>query len=169
MLKFSSDQIVDCLMSAKNPNAAIKNFLKKEVQGADALAAARFAKELRDIFATRHRATRENIKTFIEAHLPEYENHLLCIARYAHFDVVQLTAEQVTSKFAEDFNATYEVKDKEISISDPATFKKISKETIKAVDKAVKDSGRQGGDFLRNVMLASIFDREVLQHIMLEL
>lgn len=158
MLECTADDITTCLLKAPNINAAVKNFLKREVKKGDP--AEKFAKNLKDILTS---SDEKRSLQFISEAMPKFVNHLYSVACYAYFDVVGKLASSVVEKYADDFNATFEVNDGKLSYKDEAKFKKIADEALAILRTGLKENGFGDSPFMKNVTMLSIFERPVIE------
>ncbi len=157
MLPYTVSHILDAFAKAKNLNASMKNFLKREVKRGDP--AEKFTKDLRDVLLSDDVNRSEQ---FFAKHLPKYESHLFVAAGYAHYDLVNGLAASIVERYADDFNATYEVQDEKLTYKDRPNFEKLAKEAITLISAGLKPSGLDGSPFMLNVVFVSIFTREVI-------
>ncbi|MCO6429447.1 MAG: hypothetical protein J5J00_01200 [Deltaproteobacteria bacterium] len=160
MIKYSSADVVEALDGAHNINASVKKFLKKEV-GSDSKSE-RFAKDLKAVFSGKDPASKER---FVGAKLPDYEPHLLVLARYAYNEPAQALADEITGRYAEEFNQTYTPKDEGIEVRDKAKFIKIGKEVVSIITSESPKRGLPSSGFMMKVMLHHIFDKAVLDEL----
>ena len=155
MLECTNEDIFVCLKKAPNINAAIKNFLKREIKKGDP--AERFAKSLKAAFSS---PNEEAAKKFIAESLPKFQNHIYSVACYAYYEIVSKMAETVVSEYADEFNATFEIQDGVLTYKDESKFKKISDNALGILKNGLKDAGFGDSPFMKNVALiskASIF------------
>lgn len=160
MIEFSSDEIYQAFESAPNLNAALKNFLKREVQRGDPVE--KFIKNLRKVSTGRNSAA---MKLFIDKNLPDYQQHFLLLAGYANADAVNSISEKVIEKHADAFNATYQESDSGIDITDRAQFEAITREVVTTVENGIKDHKLPGTQFMKLVLANSIFEDKVLKEV----
>lgn len=161
MLEYNLNDLVQALDGAKNINAALKKFLKNEVSTDQK--SSRFVKDLRTICASKV----PNIKTeFLGDKLPTFEPHLLGIIRYAYAEQTAAITSQITEKYADDFNTTYEEKEDGIVVKDPAKFNKIAKQVVAEIETGLKEKELPVSPLMKNVMLFHIFDPAVLKEVL---
>lgn len=160
MIDYTIADAVNCLKEAKNLNSAVKHFLKKELRPGDP--AEKFAKELRDVI---ERGDNTQIKKFFERHMPKFERQLFAIGGYAHWDFIGAAIERIGAKFADQFNTTYSSSESGVSINDKNRFNSIAKEALQAVDQELSTNGFEKSSFMKNIMLSSLFEPAVLEHV----
>jgi len=158
MLQCDASDITNCLLKAPNINSAIKNFLKREVKKGDP--AERFAKTLKDVLASQNEVRSQQ---FVAEAMPKFVNHLHSVACYAYFEVVGKLAAAVVDKYADDFNATFEIADGVLSYKDETRFKKISDEALAILRNGLKEQGFGDSAFMKNITMLSIFERPVIE------
>ena len=146
--------------AAKNLNAALKTFIKREVRSGDPIE--RFAKDFRVAVGT-GRATIVN--SFIEKHYSKHEVYFLVLARYAFSDFISSVVEVIFEKYAQDFNATYENTKLGIRIINADKFASIATSVVKMVEESLVNSGLPQGNFLKKSTLLSIFEPDVFQEV----
>lgn len=161
MLEFTSEDAVNVLMKSGNLNAALKHFLKREIQNGDP--AGRFVKDLRT-FVDKPNTTQ--FKAYVDRMRGKFELQLIAIGGYAHSNLVSSIASQVVEKYADDFNKTYETEGETVKIKDQKGFDAIVKDVFGIIDGELKGAGLGESQFLRNSILVNIFDRPVLQKIL---
>lgn len=157
MLDYTSEDVVNALVSAKNSNSAIKKFLKNELQSDPK--SERFIKDLRNVLLSKDNDYKVN---FIEKNLSSYEPHLFVLARYAYAEQINIIAEQITSKYAEEFNSTYSPDGDAIKIINKDKFSKIIKEVNSIIEEGLASNALSSSGFMKNVLLHQIFDKNVL-------
>ncbi len=158
MLECSATDIHNCLRKATNINAAVKNFLKREVKKGDP--SEKCAKTLKDIFGSQDQARSLD---FVATSMPKFLNHLYSIACYAYFEPIGKLASSVVEKYADDFNATFEVQNNILAYKNEGEFKRISDEALSILRSGLKDMGFDDSPFMKNVTLLSIFERPVIE------
>jgi len=160
MLETTVDEINEAFAAAKNSNAAIKTFLKKEVKAGSPVE--RFAKNFKAAVATGKPAT---LRAFIENSFPQQERCFLVCARYAHAEAIASIVEQIFDKHADEFNATYEKVEAGIEIKDKSKFAAIVKSVSSMLDAGLKAASLPPSNFLKNAVLLCVFDDEVLKEV----
>jgi hypothetical protein len=160
MLTYTNAEIVETLRAAKNINAAVKKFLKAE--GDANPRAARFAKSLRDAFASRSPVFGEK---FIETYRADYEIEILALTKYAFADQIVAISSQVIEKYADVFNETYAVDGDKFSFTDEKKFKEIVLEVLAIVDGSLKALSIPQSAFTKNTLIYSIFDPIVAKEV----
>lgn len=158
MLDCTASDINTCLRKAPNVNSAVKNFLKREVKKGDA--AEKFAKTLREILSSPDEARSLD---FITASMPKFLNHLYSVACYAYFEPIGKLASSVVEKYADGFNATFEVQNDALVYKNEGEFKRISDEALAILRAGLKDMGFGDSLFMKNVTMLSIFERPVIE------
>jgi predicted AlkP superfamily pyrophosphatase or phosphodiesterase len=146
--------------AAKNLNAALKTFIKREVRSGEPIE--RFAKDFRAAVAT-GRPTLVN--SFIEKHYPKNEVYFLVLARYAFSDFISSVVEVIFEKYAEDFNTSYESTSSGIRVTNADKFSNIGNSVVEMVDQSLLKSALPSGNFLKKATLLSIFEPNVFQEV----
>lgn len=160
MFSFTTEDVVGSLKRAGNINAALKNFLKREVRRGDP--AERFVKDLREVMVGKDETRALN---YIEKRRPGFDSHLVAIGSYAHSEMVMVLANQIVEKYADRFNATYEVKDEDIAVKDKKEFESIMKEVSGVITQTLKEAGFGDSVFMQSVIFSTVFDRPVLRYL----
>lgn len=160
MFSFTTEDVVGSLKRAENINSALKHFLKREVRRGDP--AERFVKDLREVMLGKDE---NRAFSFIEKKRPDFDSHLIAIGSYAHSEMVMSLANQIVEKYADTFNATYEVKDDDIALKDKGAFETIMKEVSDIVSKNLKGAGFGDSVFMQSVVFSTVFDRPVLKYL----
>lgn len=160
MLPYSVSDVLAALDGAKNVNSALKKFLKNEVRSDPK--SERFIKDLKIVLASKDSARREN---FIGKSVPVFEPHLFVLTRYAYAAETGAVADEITTRFAEEFNATYELGEDGFKFRDEKAFTRIVKDVMNLIEDGLKKQGVPLSGFSKNVMLHHIFDREVLEFV----
>lgn len=161
MLPTSTDEITACFAKAKNLNAALKGFLKRE--GTSNPQAASFAKDFRSAAGS---GKEEAIRVFVERHYPKREVFFTGLARYAHPELVESVVATIIDTHADAFNSTYERGESGISVKDAATFKKIVKDVQQIIDKGLVSAELPTSNFMKNTLMASVFEVDVLGEVL---
>jgi hypothetical protein len=157
MQEATTEEVQLAFNTAKNLNAALKSFIKKEVRSGDPIE--RFAKDFRAAVAT---GRAHSVNLFIEKNYPKSEIYFLALARYAHPDFVSSVVEGVFEKYAEDFNTTYENLASGIRVTNTEKFATISQSVAQMIDDRLTSSGLPSGKFLKKATLHCIFEPGVL-------
>ncbi|MCB0354300.1 MAG: hypothetical protein KDD64_12270 [Bdellovibrionales bacterium] len=160
MYHYELNEAADCLRSAKNINAALKSFLRHEVQKGDP--SARFVKGLKSA-ATAPR--KESLVEFLEKALPKYEPHLFLILRYAFQEEVEGILDQVITTHAEEFNKTYSSDGNTIEVVDRQGFEKIASHALSQISDQVNKSDLPKSNLMKNAVAFSLFERPVLREV----
>ena len=163
MFEANVDDVVGAFLAAKNPNSAVKNFLKKEKSSS---AIARLAKDFK-VAAASNRP--EALKEFVSRNLSGNEEIFLAIARYAHIEFVSSTVEEIISKYADRFNATYEKKEAGINVTDKKGFSSIVKEVATLVESGLKKSELPVTEFMKQSVIGYVFEEDVKAAVLQEL
>ena len=158
MYVYQASDVVETLTAAKNLNAAIKNFLKKELKPGDK--GERFVKDLRDLAPFKNLV---KFQSYIAAALPQFELHLLVLVRYAHGEILEKVIEQLFAKYADDFNTSYEKTAKGINITNAAKFEQIVKSVLADIPNLLTAQQIKPNGFIRNAVLFLTFEQEVLK------
>lgn len=159
-MDISVDEVVTTFAGAKNLNAALKTFLKRE--GANSPSLASFAKDFRGVVAT---GRSEAIRVFIDSRYEKRPVFFMGVARYAFPELVEGIVGAIIDKYAETFNATYERGESGITVKDTKTFKEIVKGVDAMVAEALKANGLGANNFMRHALLSSVFEPDVLQEV----
>ncbi len=160
MLQTTIDEVEQSFVAAKNLNAALKNFLKRE--GTSNPQAAAFAKDFR---AAAGSGKAPAIRAFLERNYPKRELYCVGVARYAYPELVESTVSKIIDAHADTFNATYERGEGQISVKDAATFKKIVKEVDTLIEHGLSGTEAPSTNFMKNMLLASVFEPDVLAEV----
>lgn len=158
-----SSEIAQNLRRSPNINAAVKSFLKREVKKGDG--AERFIKDLRDVLLSKNE---QLAAEFLERRLSQYEPYVVALGGYAHADFVTALAGRIVEKYADEFNATYQVWGESVTVADPQRFNQIVGEVLKLVADEIDQKGLPGY-FMKCVILNAIFDRPVLMKVLEQL
>lgn len=157
MLEYTAQDAYTVLKKSTNINAAIKNFIKREIRKGDP--GEKFAKNLRNVLISKNEQTALD---FIDGALPQFTNHLVTIACYAFPEFINNLVEEIVEKYADDFNATFEVTEDRLGYKDKAKFESIAKEAIGIIREKIKAEGMGDSPFMRNVIYLSIFEPAVI-------
>ncbi len=161
MLPTTIDEVETSFSSARNLNAALKSFLKREGSANPQVAA--FAKDFR---AAASSGKAPAIRAFVERHFPKREILFTGIARYAHPEVFEATVSKIVDTHAGKFNATYTSGEGAITVTDAASFRKIVKDVEKLIEDGLASAGLPATNFMKNAMLASVFEPAVLTEVL---
>jgi hypothetical protein len=142
-------------------NAALKNFLKIEIRNGDP--AGRFVKDFRSVFDSPDQGTLER---FLDRSRPKFDRHLIGIGGYAHSETVQNIVGKVADKYADEFNTTYTLSGEKLDVTNQKRFDEIGKESFAMIDSELTACGHPGSDYLKNVVLVSIFHQSVLERLL---
>lgn len=158
MLPFSAEEAATAIRNAKNPNSALKNFLKHEVRPGDP--SVRFIKGLRDAAYAKNPLVLQNQ---IEAGLENFNMHILVVLRYAYNEQMSDIAEQTVNKYADSFNSTYERSGEDIKVKDNASFRKQFDEVLSFFEKALAEKQLPVNGLMKNVLIAFVFEPAVIK------
>ncbi|MFN4894304.1 MAG: hypothetical protein ACK5GN_09735 [Pseudomonadota bacterium] len=162
MITPTVNEAKESFAAAKNLNAALKNLLKKESAGAPAVAG--FAKDFRAAVSSGKAAQRD---LFIERHFESKQFFFLGAVRYAFPELVETTVGAIVTKYADDFNATYEKLDEGgVQVTDSKRFTEIVKEVLAIVESDLKSADLPDNNFMKNALLATVFELDVLNEVM---
>lgn len=161
MLPTTFSNVHDAFQGAKNLNAALKNFIKREGNNGGQVVS--FAKDFRGVVSSGRAPA---VQLFIEKNYPAKEFLFLGVARYAFPELVESSVGRIIEKYADDFNTTYERGEAGISVKNAAAFKKIAKDVLSIIREDIKAAGFGSNPFLENALLASVFEVEVLAEVM---
>ena len=160
MASYTSLDIAGALRSAKNPNAALKNFLKHELRSGDP--AERFVKDLRTAVGVKRT---EALDRLVQQGFERFEKYLLAILRYAYLEGLSAIADPVVTRYAEDFNKTYERTDGKIVIKDEAAFRKIFSEVQGLFEKGLAEQNLGPAGLMKSVLTTFVFDPDVVAEV----
>jgi hypothetical protein len=164
MLPTTVSDVQETFGNAKNLNAALKNFMKRESRSGEQVVS--FAKDFRSAVTTGKAPT---INAFIEKNYPRKEVYFLGVARYAFPELVESCVGRIIDTYAESFNQTYERQEQGISIKDAKSFASIVREVHKMVKGDIQAAELPVNGFLENALLSSVFEIDVLTEVMKEL
>ena len=158
MLETTVEEVTSAMVGAKNLNSALKSFLKKE--GTNAPQVVSFAKEFRGVVSS---GRPEPIRLYIEQNYSRRSMLFLGLARYAYSDLIEQTVGKIIEKHADKFNETYERADQGIKVVDSKVFASIVKDVQGMIDADLSASDVSQTNFMRNAIMASVFEPDVLQ------
>ncbi len=164
MLPTTGSDVQEAFGRAKNLNAALKNFIKRESRSGDQVVT--FAKEFRAAVGTGREIA---VSAFIEKNYPKKEVYFLGVARYAFPELVESCVGRIIDKYAEAFNQTYERQEQGIAVKDAKTFCAIVREVHQMVKADIQAAELPVNGFLENALLSSVFEIDVLTEAMREL
>ena len=160
MLETNVDEVASAFASAKNLNAALKSFLKRE--GNSTPHVATFAKEFRGVVS---KGRPEPVRFFIEQNYPKRAVYFLGVARYAYPELMESAVGKIIERHAERFNTTYERTDSGLKVTNAAEFSKIVKDVMKMIDESITEAQIPASNFLRNAIMAGVFEPDVLEEV----
>lgn len=161
MLETNVEEVTVALTSAKNLNAALKSFLKRE--GTQTPQVANFAKEFRGVVTS---GRPEPVRVFIEQNYEKRPMYFLGVARYAYPELIEAVVGKIIEQHAETFNTTYERAEQGIKVTDAKAFGAIVKSVSQMIDEGLKASGAPTSNFMRNAIMASVFEPDVLTEVL---
>lgn len=161
MLETNAEEVTVALTSAKNLNAALKSFLKRE--GTQTPQVASFAKEFRGVVSS---GRPEPVRLFIEQNYDKRPMYFLGVARYAYPEVIESVVGKIIEQHAETFNKTYDRAEQGIKVTDSKGFTTIVKNVSQMIDDGLKTSGAPASNFMRNAVMASVFEPDVLTEVL---
>ena len=161
MLETNVEEVTAALTSAKNLNAALKSFLKRE--GTQTPQVAIFAKEFRGVVSS---GRPEPVRLFIEQNYDKRPMYFLGVARYAYPELIEAVVGKIIEQHAETFNKTYARADQGITVTDSKGFASIVKNVAQMIDEGLTASGVPASNFMRNAIMASVFEPDVLTEVL---
>lgn len=161
MLETNVEEVTVALTSAKNLNAALKSFLKRE--GTQTPQVATFAKEFRGVVTS---GRPEPVRIFIEQNYEKRPMYFLGVARYAYPELIEAVVGKIIEQHAETFNTTYARAEQGIKVTDAKAFGAIVKSVSQMIDEGLKASGAPTSNFMRNAIMASVFEPDVLTEVL---
>lgn len=159
MLPYSTEDAVSVLSKSQNLNAALKNYLKREVPNGDP--AARFVKDFRAAIDSSNTA---RLQSYIEKARPQYDLPLIGICGYAHMETVGQIVTVIANKFADEFNSTYDSSGGTLKFKNQKRFDEIMKEALRMLDSELEKRDFRNSTFMKNAVLATIFEKAVLDY-----
>ena len=161
MLDTTEEEVTTALTSAKNLNSALKTFLKRE--GTQTPQVATFAKEFRGVVSS---GRPEPVRLFIEANYEKRPMYFLGLARYAYPELIETVVGKIIEQHADTFNTTYERAEQGIQVTDAKAFGSIVKSVSQMIDEGLKSSDAPASNFMRNAVMASVFEPDVLTEVL---
>jgi hypothetical protein len=161
MLTPTVEEAQESFAAAKNLNAALKNLLKRESSGAPAVAS--FAKDFRTAVSSGKDTQRD---LFIERNFESKRFFFIGAVRYAFPEIVESTVGTIVSKYADDFNATYERVDGGITVTNAKRFQEIVLDVLSIITKDLKAAELPDNAFMQSALLATVFELDVLNEVM---
>jgi len=160
MYPYEQKDLITAFQAAPNLNAALKGFLKSQVQKADQTS--KFIKSFRASITSKSPGA---LESFIENSLPRFERHFFLIGRHALSAETESILDQVIEKYADDFNKTYQSQGSSISVNNRDEFNSIAKQALRDLDGGLEQSKLPNNNFMRNVLVYSLFDEQVMGEI----
>lgn len=162
MTTVTTTEIIEVLSVGKNLNAALKNLMKREGENNPAVAV--FAKEFRSRLGV---VKLMGCEGFIDRYLEKgREGFFFGVARYAFAEVIDGAVEQIIELYADDFNATYERSDEGVNVTNPVRFKEIVLNVSERSTSALVAADIPVNGYSRGVMLATVFEPDVLDEVL---
>lgn len=161
MLNPTVEEAKESFAAAKNLNAALKNLLKRESSGAPSVAS--FAKDFRAAVSSGKDAQRD---LFIERNFETRRFFFIGAVRYAFPELVESTVATIVSKYADEFNATYERVEGEVTVTNAKRFQEIVGEVVAIISQDLKAADLPGNSFMKSALLATVFEIDVLNEVM---
>jgi len=150
--------------AAKNLNAALKNFLKKEGRGGSQVVS--FAKEFRNAVASGRPAA---VSAFIEQNYTKRDPLFVGLIRYVHPQAVESIVLKVFETYAEDFNGTYSKGQDGVQVTDGNKFLEISKAVVSEIESGLVAAELPVSNFMKNSVMVCIFESDVLREVFAKL
>ncbi len=160
MFSTSSQEVIDAFSRAKNLNAALKGFLKREGRAGAALVS--FAKSFRQAVATGRPAALQN---YITQHFPAQEGFFMGVLRYAFPQQCEELLGGVIERYADEFNATYAKSEAGVTVTNPQRFGEIVRAVLASFDAGLQQAELPNSNFMRNALLAMVFEPDVLREV----
>ncbi|MEN9845676.1 MAG: hypothetical protein RIS36_823 [Pseudomonadota bacterium] len=161
MLETTVDEVTTALAGAKNLNSALKTFLKRE--GTQTPQLATFAKEFRGVVSG---GRPEPVRLFIEENYEKRPMYFLGLARYAYPELIETVVGRIIEQHADTFNTTYERAEQGIKVTDAQAFDSIVKSVAQMIDEGLTSSNVPASNFMRNAIMASVFEPDVLTEVL---
>ena len=160
MLEYTTDELTECLALAHQPNSALKNFLKQEVQKGDPVA--KFVKALKGVLAKKKK---EAISEFVNKYHEKYQAPFFVLSRYLHSVPLGEVAEGIVDKYADEFNETYETSGDSITVKNDAEFMRIVKDAVAQIESGLSERDLPSTPFMKNLLIDWIFDEAVAKEV----
>lgn len=159
MYSYTHEEALNSLLNAKHLNASAKKIIKSH--GSQDPKSARFAKALK---AATKSPLPNAFSSFVEKALPEYEEHLLLVARNAYAPFIEPILDEIIEKYADDFNSTYEIDTNtgSITLTAESEFQRIGQAALEILSGRVEKSDLPNNGFIKKAIAYSLFDRSVL-------
>lgn len=161
MLETTVDEVTTALTGARNLNSALKSFIKRE--GSSTPQIVSFAKDFRGVVAS---GRAEPVRLFVEQNFAKRPMYFLGVARYAYPELIEASVGKIIEKYADVFNGTYERTDAGIKVTDSKQFGSIVSEVRDMIDGELLQAQAPQSNFMRNAVLASVFEPDVLQEVL---
>ena len=160
MFPTTIDEVEGAFASAKNLNAALKSFLKREGRGGPQIPS--FAKDFRSAVGTGRPAA---VKFFIEQNYSKREVFFVGLIRYVFPEAVESIVTKIFDTYADEFNTTYSKSDDGVTVTNPARFKEISASVVGLVEDGLRGAELPVNNFMKNSLLVCVFESDVLQEV----
>lgn len=160
MLEYGAEDVIALLKASGNLNAAVKNFIKNELD-ADPKAH-KFARAFKKAALS---AREDALDEFVRKYYEEYEHLFYAMARYAHSGALGEIIELAIEEYAEDFNSSYDSDEESIEIKDQDAFGRISRAVCELLVTQVSERNIPDSPFLRNVFVGWLYDSPVIPEV----
>jgi hypothetical protein len=160
MFPTTIEEVENAFASAKNLNAALKSFLKREGRGGPQIAS--FAKDFRNAVGTGRPAA---VKFFIEQNYSKREVLFVGLIRYVFPEAVESIVTKIFDTYADEFNTTYTKSEGGMTVTNPARFKEIAKSVVGLVEEGLRGAELPVSNFMKNSLLVCVFESDVLQEV----
>lgn len=160
MFPTTIDEVENAFASAKNLNAALKSFLKREGKGGPQIAS--FAKDFRNAVGTGRPAA---VKFFIEQNYSKREVLFVGLIRYVFPEAVESIVTKIFDTYADEFNTTYTKSEGGMTVTNPPRFKEIAKAVVSLVEEGLRGAELPVSNFMKNSLLVCVFESDVLQEV----
>lgn len=161
MEQYTTSDIVGAFEAAPNLNAALKNFLKREIRRGDPTE--RLAKSFKVAISSKRADAR---REFIEKHADTNARFFLAVGKYAYGSSVDAISEDIISRHAEAFNATYDRSDDGVTVTDRDGFNRIIQMVRAELEEGLQSHGLPNSGFMLSILHHWIFDEDVLQEVL---
>ncbi len=160
MLEYDVNQVIEGLALARNPNSALKNFLKQEIKKGDPVA--KFIKALKNVLAKKNQ---EQLAEFVNTYHDKYQPAFFVVTRYIHNQPLGEIVEGIIEQYAEEFNQSYESSDDQITIKDQQTFERIVKSALEEINSGLGQRDLPQSPFMKNLVIDWLFDEAVAREV----
>ena len=160
MLDYATSDVLEVFEASPNMNAALKNFVKREVTKGDP--GGPIAKSLKQVLASKDTS---RIEGFLNKHKEENGGYLLAIGGYAHLEFITIISEHIVDNYAESFNETFESDGTECKVTDDKEFKKIATQALDEIAEAIDNAELPKNPFMQSVVYNAIFEDAVFEKV----